>query len=271
MIVGYNGDMRIFSWNVNGIRAVLKKGALQDFMREQKPDVICLQETKAKQGQAEVDFEGYEEIWNSAERAGYSGTAIFSRQKPLSVRFGMFDAQNEAYEWVDAFGDARTEGRVLTAEYPDFFLVNAYVPNSKGELERLGYRENTWDKALLEYISELEKTKPVVICGDFNVAHTEIDLARPKQNTHNAGFTAEERRGMDNYLAHGLVDTWRALHPEEAKYTWWSYRGGARAKNVGWRIDYFLVSADLRERVVAAEIFDDVMGSDHCPIMLELA
>ena len=207
MIVGYNGDMRIFSWNVNGIRAVLKKGALQDFMREQKPDVICLQETKAKQGQAEVDFEGYEEIWNSAERAGYSGTAIFSRQKPLSVRFGMFDAQNEAYEWVDAFGDARTEGRVLTAEYPDFFLVNAYVPNSKGELERLGYRENTWDKALLEYISELEKTKPVVICGDFNVAHTEIDLARPKQNTHNAGFTAVERRGMDNYLAHGLVDT----------------------------------------------------------------
>lgn len=271
MDVGYNGGMRIFSWNVNGIRAVLKKGALQDFMAEKQLDVICLQETKAKQGQVEVDFADYEEIWNSAERAGYSGTAIFSKTKPLSVRFGMFDAQNEAYSWADDFGDARTEGRVLTAEYVDFFLVNVYVPNSKAELERLRYRENIWDKALLEYIAELEKTKPVVICGDFNVAHTEIDLARPKQNTHNAGFTAEERKGMDNYLAHGLIDTWRMLHPEEQKYTWWSYRGGARSKNVGWRIDYFLVSEALKNRIVAAEILNKVTGSDHCPIMLELA
>lgn len=270
MDVGYNGGMRIFSWNVNGIRAVLKKGALQKLMECEQPDIICLQETKAKQGQAEVDFADYEEIWNSAERAGYSGTAIFSKNKPLSVRFGMFETQNQTYAWEDAFGDARTEGRVLTAEYDDLYLVNVYVPNAKSELERLGYRENVWDKALLEYIAELEKTKPVVICGDFNVAHTEIDLARPKQNTHNAGFTAEERRGMDNYLAHGLIDTWRSLHPNEQKYTWWSYRGGARAKNVGWRIDYFLISKALEERVVGAEILDEVMGSDHCPILLEL-
>lgn len=268
--IRYNGGMKIFSWNVNGIRAVLKKGALQDFMAAQNPDIICLQETKAKQGQAEVDFAGYEEIWNSAERAGYSGTAIFSKEKPLSVRFGMFEVQDNNYEWVDAFGDARKEGRVLTAEYEDFFLVNVYVPNAKSELERLGYRENSWDKALLEYVSELEKTKPVVICGDFNVAHTEIDLARPKQNMGKAGFTVEERRGMDNYLAHGLVDTWRSLHPGEQKYTWWSYRGAARAKGVGWRIDYFLISDALKDRLVDAEIFDQIMGSDHCPIMVEL-
>ena len=263
--------MKICSWNVNGLRAVLGKGALQKFVAEYEPDVLCLQETKAMQGQAEVDFPEYEEIWNSAERAGYSGTAIFTKVKPLAVRYGFPEeivAQIEG--WEDAFGDARKEGRVLTAEFKDFFLVDVYVPNEKDDLGRLKYRELVWDRALLAYMKQLDAEKPVIVCGDFNVAHEEIDLARPKQNEGHAGFTKEGRQGMTNYLQSGFIDTFRALHPEQIIYSWWSYRGGARAKNVGWRIDYFLASERLRERIVAAEVCTEVMGSDHCPIALEI-
>ena len=260
----------MFSWNVNGLRAVLKKGAFQEFLAKYDPDIICLQETKAKQGQAEVDLPEYEEIWNSAEKAGYSGTAIFTKVRPLSVRFGMFDEQNEQFEWVDSFGDARTEGRLITAEFDDFYLIDAYVPNAKDTLERLKFRETVWDPALLEYMKELEKTKPVIMCGDLNVAHQEIDLARPKQNVGHAGFTNEERQGMTNYLAAGFVDTFRFKNPEKVKYSWWSYRGGARQNNVGWRIDYFLISEALKEKLVKADICDEVMGSDHCPVMIEM-
>lgn len=262
--------MKIFSWNVNGLRAVLKKGAFQEFLAKYDPDIICLQETKAKQGQAEVDFEEYVEIWNSAERAGYSGTAIFTKVQPLSVRFGMFDEQNEGFAWVDEFGDVRTEGRLLTAEFDDFYLVDAYVPNAKDSLERLRFRETVWDPALLNYLKELEKTKPVILCGDMNVAHKEIDLARSKQNVGHAGFTDEERQGMTNYLAAGFVDSFRFKNPEKIKYSWWSYRGQARTNNVGWRIDYFLLSDSLKDKLVEAEICDEVMGSDHCPVMIEM-
>ena len=262
--------MKIFSWNVNGLRAVLSKGALQSFIEKYQPDILCLQETKAKQGQAEVDLPDYEEIWNSAERAGYSGTAIFTKQKPLSVRFGFLPEQDAMPGWEDAFGDARAEGRVLTAEFEDFYLIDVYVPNEKHTLERMGYRENVWDKALLDYMRQLEQTKPVIVCGDFNVAHEEIDLARPKENEGNAGFTKSGRQGMTNFLSNGFIDSWRELHPGEQKYSWWSYRGGARMRNIGWRIDYFLVSEKLREQIKNAEIYDEVKGSDHCPIMLEL-
>ena len=263
--------MKIFSWNVNGLRAVLKKGALQSFMAKYQPDVVCFQETKAQQGQAEVDLPEYEELWNSAERAGYSGTAIFTKVKPLAVRYDFPEEIAAQFEgWEDAFGDARKEGRVLTAEFEDYFLVDAYVPNEKDDLGRLKYRELVWDKALLAYMKQLDKEKPVIVCGDFNVAHQEIDIARPKENEGHAGFTKEGRQGMTNFLANGFIDTWRTLHPDEVKYTWWSFRGGARMRNVGWRIDYFLASERLRERIVAAEIHDDVMGSDHCPIELEI-
>ena len=262
--------MKIFSWNVNGLRAVLGKGALQAFIEKYQPDILCLQETKAKQGQAEVDLPEYEEIWNSAERAGYSGTAIFTKQKPLSVRYGFNDSQNAFAGWEDAFGDARTEGRVLTAEFENFYLIDVYVPNEKDDLGRMAYRESVWDKALLEYMKQLDALKPVIVCGDFNVAHEEIDLARPAQNEGHAGFTKSGRQGMTNFLSNGFIDTWRELHPGEQKYSWWSYRGGARQRNVGWRIDYFLASERLREQIKNAEICNEVMGSDHCPIMLEL-
>lgn len=262
--------MRIFSWNVNGLRAVLSKGALQSFIEKYQPDILCLQETKAKQGQAEVDLPEYEEIWNSAERAGYSGTAIFTKIKPLSVRFGFYPEQEEMSGWEDVFGDARTEGRVLTAEFEDFYLVNVYVPNEKDDLGRMNWRAEVWDKALLAYTKELDRDKPVLICGDFNVAHEEIDLARPAQNEGHAGFTQSGRQGMTNYLNNGFIDTWRIMHPDEQKYSWWSYRGGARMRNVGWRIDYFLASERLREQIKETDILNEVMGSDHCPIMVEL-
>lgn len=263
--------MKLYSWNVNGLRAILKKGSLQSFIDAHNPNILCLQETKAKQGQAEVDLPEYEEIWNSAERAGYSGTAIFTKIRPLAVAYGFpKDIEEQVEGWNDKFGDARKEGRVLMAEFDTFYIINVYVPNEKNDLGRLKYRELVWDRALLAYMRKLDAKKPVLVCGDFNVAHEEIDLARPKQNEGNAGFTKEGRQGMTNYLSSGFVDTWRDLHPNEQKYTWWSYRGGARAKNVGWRIDYFLASKRLQKEIVAAEICDDVLGSDHCPIMVEL-
>ncbi len=258
--------MRIFSWNVNGLRAVLNKGALQEFIAKEQPDILCVQETKAKPGQAEVDFPEYEELWNSAERAGYSGTAIFTKIKPLSVK----NVLPVGEDFADQFGDPLNEGRVQTAEFEKFYLVNIYTPNSKRGLERLVLREKLWDPTVLKYLKELEKTKPVVICGDFNAAHNEIDLARPKANHHNAGFTDAERQGVSNLLGAGLIDTFRALHPEAQRYTWWSHWGHARENNVGWRIDYFFISNSLRKNLKDAEIYENYMGSDHCPISIDL-
>lgn len=258
--------MKIYSWNVNGVRAVLRKGALQDFIAREQPDILCLQETKAKQGQAEIDLPEYEEIWNSAERPGYAGTAIFTKVKPLSVKYGL--PTDKHFE--DQFGDPLSEGRVLTAEFEKFFLVDVYTPNSKNELERLTLREKLWDPEFLRYLKELEKIKPVATCGDFNAAHEEIDIARPKTNHHSAGFTDEERQGITNLISAGFVDTFRKLHPEEVRYTWWSHWGKARENNVGWRIDYFFVSQVLMPKVKSAEIYEDYMGSDHCPVSIEL-
>lgn len=258
--------LKIFSWNVNGLRAVIRKGALQDFIGKYEPDILCLQETKAKQGQAEIDLPEYEELWNSAERAGYSGTAIFTRVKPLSVKYEL----PTEMDFADEFGDPLTEGRVLTAEFEDFYLVNVYTPNSKNGLERLELREKKWDPEFLRYLKELKAEKPVVVCGDFNAAHEEIDIARPKTNHHSAGFTDEERQGITNLIEAGLMDSFRDLHPEAVRYTWWSHWGNARANNVGWRIDYFFVSQSLMARVKEAEIYEDVFGSDHCPISITL-
>ena len=258
--------MKIYSWNVNGLRAVLRKGALQKFINEFRPDILCLQETKAKQGQAEIDLPEYEEIWNSAERPGYAGTAIFTRVKPISVNYGL----PTKIQMADQFGDPLSEGRVLTAEFEQFFLVNVYTPNSKNELERLSLRAKQWDPAFLNYLLTLEKTKPVVVCGDFNAAHEEIDIARPKTNHHSAGFTDEERQGITNMISAGLVDTFRRLHPDSVRYTWWSHWGHARENNVGWRIDYFFTSKALIKNLKSAEIHEDVMGSDHCPVSIEL-
>ncbi|MBR2658963.1 exodeoxyribonuclease III [Candidatus Saccharibacteria bacterium] len=264
--------LRIFSWNVNGLRAVINKGALQNFIAAEKPDILCIQETKAKQGQAEIDLPEYEELWNSAVRAGYSGTAIFTKIKPLSVFYGFSENINSGYEWEeDQHGSALTEGRVLTAEFEDFYLVNVYTPNSKHELTRLKLRENLWDPAFLKYISELEKHKPVVVCGDFNAAHTEIDLARPKDNEKNAGYTKEERRGIDSIINAGFIDTFRTLHPDETdRYTWWTWRNMARIRNIGWRIDYFFISKSLLPKLKSAEIHEEIEGSDHCPISIDL-
>lgn len=262
--------MKIFSWNVNGIRAVIKKGELAKFVEKYDPDVVCLQETKAKRGQAEIDLPEYEEIWNSATRAGYSGTAIFTKTQPQAVTYGFPEAINKRYLWgEDKHGDSTSEGRVITAEFAEFFLINVYTPNAKRELSRLCLREKLWDPAMLAYIADLEKQKPVIICGDFNVAHQPIDLARPKDNEGNAGYTTEERKGFGNYLKHGLIDTFRHLHPDQAgAYTWWTWRANARARNVGWRIDYFLVSKSLKSRLKSAEIYPEQPGSDHCPVSI---
>ncbi len=258
--------LKIFSWNVNGLRAVINKGALKKFIDECQPDILCLQETKAKQGQAEIDLPEYEELWNSAERPGYSGTAIFTKIKPISVRTNL----PTDISFADEFGDPLTEGRVLTAEFEDFYLVDVYTPNSKNALERLSLREKKWDPEFLNYLKELEKTKPVVICGDFNAAHEEIDIARPKTNHHSAGFTDEERQGITNLIDAGFVDTFRFLHPDSVRYTWWSHWGHARENNVGWRIDYFFISKTLKKNLKSAEIYEHVMGSDHCPISIDL-
>ena len=258
--------MKIYSWNVNGLRAVINKGALQEFIQQENPDILCIQETKAKQSQAEIDLPEYEEIWNSAERPGYSGTAIFTKLKPLSTQ----NILPVDCNFQDDFGNPCDEGRVLTAEYEQFYLVDVYTPNSKRALERLKLRETLWDPTFLKYLKSLEKTKPVVVCGDFNAAHEEIDLARPKSNRRNAGFTDEERRGITNLLNAGFIDTFRTLHPDIQRYTWWSHWGHARENNVGWRIDYFFISKSLKKNLKSAEIYEHYMGSDHCPISIDL-
>ncbi len=249
--------MKLISWNVNGIRAAMGKGFL-DFVREESPDILCIQETKMQEGQAEVPLEGYHQYWCSAEKKGYSGTAVFTKEEPVSVSRGI---------GVDVHDH---EGRVLTLEYDGFYLVNVYVPNSQNELKRLDYRME-WEDAFRAYLKELEKTRPVITCGDFNVAHREIDLKNPKTNRTNAGFTDEERAKMTELQDAGFIDTWRYFYPDlEGVYSWWSYRFNARKNNAGWRIDYFLVSEALRDSLKDAQILTDVYGSDHCPVTLEI-
>jgi exodeoxyribonuclease-3 len=270
--------MKIFSWNVNGLRAVLKKGEFQKFVAEQNPDIICLQETKAKRGQVEFDLPEYEEFWNSAERAGYSGTAIFVKKglSDLAVKNVAMDFPEKIAENYhfgdDKFGDPNGEGRVLTVEFANFFLTTVYTPNSKDDLSRLKLRETQWDPAFSKYMSELRQRKPVIFCGDLNVAHTEIDLANPKPNRGKHGFTDEERAGFDRFLTTGFIDSFRTLYPDKTDaYTWWSHWGKSRERNVGWRIDYFLVDEKLKKKLVGAEILAAQMGSDHCPVAIELA
>ena len=263
----------LFSWNVNGLRAVLRKNALQPFIDEFQPDILCLQETKAKPGQANTNLPDYTKFWHSAKRPGYSGTAIFTRPQPLTVnkevdRTRFAKSKNESF--TDDYGNPLSEGRILTAEYPEFYLVTVYTPNSKPDLSRLKLRHDLWDPAFLKYLKQLEQTKPIVACGDFNAAHTEIDLARPKANTRNAGFTVEERQGITNLIDSGFIDTFRTLHPSEQRYTWWSHWGHARENNVGWRIDYFFISPSLKSYLKAADIHEQVLGSDHCPISIVL-
>ena len=250
--------MKIISWNVNGIRAVIKKG-FYDFIDEYKPDILCLQETKAHPEQVDIKLNQYPyQFWNSAEKKGYSGTAIFSKKEPLSVK------NNIGIDKHD------NEGRVIAVEFEDYFLVTVYTPNSKRELLRLEYRAQEWDIDFLKYLKKLEEEKPVIFCGDLNVAHKEIDLKNPKTNKRNAGFTDEERSGFDNYIASGFIDTFREFEKGEGHYTWWSYMFNSRAKNVGWRIDYFCISQILRSKLAKSYILKDVMGSDHAPVAIEI-
>jgi len=263
--------MKIISWNVNGIRAVHKKELFVPFVRKYKPDIICLQETKAEQHQSEVDLPDYEEYWNSASRKGYSGTAIFTKEKPLSIVLDIPKDIAKKYKGLkDKYGEANGEGRVICAEFKNFFVVTVYTPNAKDDLSRISMRHDMWDKAFLAYMKALEKKKPVIFCGDLNVAHTHDDLARPKENIGKKGFTDEERKGFQNFVDAGFVDTFRMFNKDNGHYTWWSHFAGARARNVGWRIDYFLVSPKLKSKVKSASILPEVMGSDHCPIVLEL-
>ena len=252
--------MRLVSWNVNGVRAVMKKDFISSF-ESMNTDVLCLQETKAQDDQvleALAELEGYYIYTNSAEKKGYSGTAILTRQEPLSVQYDMGIAEHD------------NEGRVIAAEFSDFYLVTVYTPNSGSELKRLEYRQS-WDTDFHDYLKQLESKKPVIVCGDLNVAHTEQDLARPKANYNkSAGFMQEEIDGIQRYIDSGFIDTFRLIHPQTQKYSWWSYRAGARQKNVGWRIDYFLVSESLRQKVNDADILTEIMGSDHCPVQLDL-
>ncbi len=249
--------MKLISWNVNGIRACLKKG-FEDFFNEIDADIFCIQETKCQEGQVDLEFEGYKSFWNSAEKKGYSGTAIFTKKNPINVSYGIGIEEHDK------------EGRVITLEFENFYMVDIYTPNSKRELERLDYRM-IWEDEVRKYLIKLNKTKPVIMCGDLNVAHEEIDLKNPKTNRKNAGFTDEERSKITKLLNAGFTDTFRYLYPDkENAYSWWSYMGRAREKNIGWRIDYFIVSNDICNRIKEAEIYSEIYGSDHCPIGLEI-
>ena len=249
--------MKLISWNVNGIRACLNKG-FADVFKQLDADIFCIQETKCQPEQVELEFEGYTSYWNSAEKKGYSGTAIFTKQKPLNVTYGIGIEEHDK------------EGRVITLEFEKFYMVDIYTPNSKRELERLDYRQ-IWEDEIRKYLLKLNETKPVIMCGDLNVAHKEIDLKNPKTNRHNAGFTDEERNKMTELLKSNFTDTFRYLYPDKTgAYTWWSYMGMARTKNVGWRIDYFITSKCLEKRIIESTIHADVFGSDHCPIELDI-
>ena len=247
--------MKLISWNVNGIRACVQKGFL-DLFKEEDADIFCIQESKLQEGQIDLDLPGYHQYWNYAEKKGYSGTAVFTKKEPLSVSYGLGIEEHDK------------EGRVIACEYEDFYLVTVYTPNSKSELERLDYRM-IWEDEFRAYLKRLEEAKPVIVCGDLNVAHQEIDLKNPKSNRKNAGFTDEERGKFTELLGAGFIDTFRYFYPEtEGIYSWWSYRFKAREKNAGWRIDYFCTSESLKDRLVSAKIHTDIFGSDHCPVEL---
>lgn len=249
--------MKLISWNVNGIRACLTKG-FEDFFKSEKADIFCIQETKCQKDQINLKFEGYESFWNSAEKKGYSGTAIFTKIKPINVSYGIGKEEHDK------------EGRVITLEFDNFYVLNIYTPNSKRQLERLDYRQ-VWEDEIRNYLIKLNEMKPVIMCGDLNVAHKKIDLRNPKTNHHNAGFTNEERNKMTELLEAGFTDSFRYIYPEkENAYTWWSYMGHAREKNVGWRIDYFITSKSIEKNIKEAIIYSDIMGSDHCPVGLEI-
>ncbi|RBP96475.1 exodeoxyribonuclease-3 [Cytobacillus firmus] len=249
--------MKLVSWNVNGIRACVKKGFM-DYFKEVDADIFCIQESKLQEGQIELILEGYHQYWNYAIKKGYSGTAVFTKKEPLSVRYGLGDEETEA------------EGRILTLEYDGFYLVNVYTPNSQRDLARLPYRLE-WEERIREYLLGLDQIKPVIMCGDLNVAHFEIDLKNAKSNRGNSGFTDEEREKMTRLLGSGFIDAFRYKYPEaEGAYTWWSYMAKVRERNIGWRIDYFIVSEKLKERILDSQIHCDIMGSDHCPVALEL-
>lgn len=266
--------MKLVSWNINGIRAVVNKDLFVPFVKKEKPDVLCLQETKAEKGQAEIDLPDYEEYWHSSTRKkGYAGTAIFVKKglEVHSVLLGLPEAICKKYKLEDSFGDANAEGRVIAVELDDFWVVNVYTPNAKPDLARLAFRYKHWDPAFLEYVKSLEKKKPVFFCGDLNVAHQEQDLANPKANIGEHGFTYEEREGIDKVIKAGFIDTFRHFTPEgNGYYTWWSHFQKARERNVGWRIDYWFASKKLEKKLKSAKILPEVKGSDHCPVVLEL-
>lgn len=257
MLLCTNKKMKLISWNVNGLRAVINKGFME-FFEETEADIFCVQETKLQEGQIDLNLKNYNIYWNSAIKKGYSGTAIFTKDKPLNVSYGIGIAEHD------------NEGRVITAEYEKFYLVNCYTPNSQRELTRLDYRM-IWENEFRKYLKKLDKNKPVILCGDLNVAHNEIDLKNPKTNRHNAGFTDEERNKMTELLDSGFIDTFRYLYPDKENcYSWWSYMFHAREKNVGWRIDYFIVSDRLKEQIEDSKIHTNILGSDHCPIELKI-
>jgi exodeoxyribonuclease-3 len=267
----YNTEMKIYSWNVNGIRAVIRKELFVPFLSTESPDILCLQETKAQPEEILLSELSYHSYVNSAVKKGYSGTAILSKTVPLSVASGLPQAIKDRYGLSpDAYGDPDTEGRVITAEYQNFYVVSVYTPNAKNDLSRLSLRYDHWDPSFLAYCQELEKLKPVIFCGDLNVAHTELDLARPKPNNGTSGFTTEERAGFQNFLSAGFVDSFRLFESNNGFYTWWSYFGNAREKNIGWRIDYILISGSLSDKVTAASIHPSIFGSDHCPVSLTI-
>lgn len=263
--------MKIYSWNVNGIRAVEKKGALAEFIAKEQPDIICFQEIKAHEAQLDIKYPEYEKYWNSATRPGYSGTAIWTKIPPLNVSYGLPEGLITEYGLdEDEYGDPSNEGRVINLEFDTFYLATVYTPNSKNDLSRLDLRHKRWDPAFLQYMKRREEAKPVIFCGDLNVAHTELDLANPKPNVGKHGFTNEEREGFDNIVNAGFLDTFRMFNQEGGNYTWWTHWANSRARNVGWRIDYFLVSDALKDSVKAASIHPDIMGSDHCPVSITI-
>lgn len=264
--------MKLYSWNLNGIRAGINKGTFLKFIEAERPDIICLQETKAEKNQVDIDFPDYYEYWSSAKKKGYSGTAIFSKVQPISVIYGFSPEINSKYKLAhDIYGDVSDEGRVITAEYEKFYVVNVYTPNAKEDLSRLKMRHKSWDPAFLEFVKSLDKKKPVLMCGDFNVAHEEIDLARPKENVGKHGFTNEEREGFGNLINAGFKDTFRIFEKSSGHYSWWSHWGKSRERNVGWRIDYWLVSKRISQKVTKAKIHPNYLGSDHCPVSIEVS
>ncbi len=262
--------MKIFSWNVNGIRAVHKKGDLARFIEKYSPDILCIQETKAQQEQSEVDLPEYDEYWCSAEKKGYSGTAIFTKIAPNDVILGLPEDISKKYALSDSYGDTTKEGRITTLEFDNFYVSTVYTPNAKDDLSRIPMRQ-AWDPAYLEFMLSLEKKKPVIFCGDLNVAHTEDDLARPKENEGKKGFTKEERNGINNIVSSGFVDTFRMFTKGNGNYTWWSHWGGARERNVGWRIDYIFASKTITSIIKKSSIHAEALGSDHCPVSIEIS